>query len=379
MPNVNVIRLKGSHYEMGLEQGRSLRAQIHIFLSEISKSQAFTLMKPKLLPTSIFVFLAKRRATGLLLNDIVKNQPKQMERMKGISDGAKIDLSTAMLLQSFELLIGQPSYSTQACTTLAFPPERTMTDEVMVAKNFDYLNELAPYQLTCEAAPEGRFRTLGSTIGTLPGMLDGMSENGLTVTYNLAFTTDKPSNYVPLSMVIQEMLETCRNTEEAVEYVTKAKRGGHDALLTLADPSGDIRAVELSSNHSEVRRITDGQMINTNHYHCVAMCEHEVPREAVYSGAGVPKEWLGRRIHESSENRHDRAKELLKGDGKVDEDKIISVLRDHSEGASSNLTICQHGPIFSTIRSVIFYPQKRTMKILYGNTCENEYSEIKFS
>jgi hypothetical protein len=38
-------------------------------------------------------------------------------------------------------------------------------------------------------------------------------------------------------MVLQKMLETCRSTEEAVEYITHAKRGGHDAVLTLADPS----------------------------------------------------------------------------------------------------------------------------------------------
>ncbi len=298
--------------------------------------------------------------------------------MKGIIEGAKIDDATAMFLQSLELLVGSPSYKTGACTTLALAPQRAESNDIIVAKNFDYLNELTPFQLTCESAPQGRYKTLGSTIGPLPGMLDGMNEHGLTVTYNLAFTTDKPSNFVPLSMVLQEMLETCRTSEEAVNFLAKSKRGGHDAVLTLADTSGDIRGVELSSNHYDMRRITDGLLINTNHYHTESMQRVEIPSDAIYSGSSTPKEWLGRRVLESSERRYDRAAELLNGVKSVSEEKIVSVLRDHWNGSPSNLTICQHGQQFSTIRSVIFYPRRKVLKVLYGNTCEQGYSELEF-
>ncbi len=378
-PNVNLLQLKGTHHEIGLKQGQAIRADISKFLREMPNIRAFTMMKPKLIPTSLYLYLGKRRATKLLLNDITQHQPKQMERLRGISEGAELNIPTTLFLQSLELLIGTPTYTTQACTTLAFTQARTKSKEVIVAKNFDYLNDLSPYQLLIESNPEGRYRTLSSTVGPLPGTLDGMNEHGLTVTYNLIFSTDKPTNYVPLSMVLQEMLETCRSTEEAVRYVTESKRGGHEAVLTIADPSGDVRAVELTSNHSATRRITSGQMINANKCQTDEMRRFEVPHNAVYSGSGSPEEWRGMRVHESSEMRQSRAEELLRVEGGVDEEKIKSILRDHRGGDPSNLTICMHGSLFSTVRSVIFYPERRSLKILHGNPCKNEYSEFSFS
>jgi len=214
----------------------------------------------------------------------------------------------------------------------------------------------------------------------LPGMLDGMNEHGLTVTYNLAFTTDKPRHFAPLSLALQEMLETCKNTEQAVKFIIQAKRGGHDALLMLADAEGDIKTVEISSNHSATREMIDDQIINTNHYHTEEMQQYEIPRNAVYFGKGVPEGQVGVRVHESSEQRLERAQELLKAKTKMDENTITTILRDHGkDNKPSNLTICQHGGYVSTLRSVIFYPNRKAIKVLYGNTCQNGYVEFVFS
>jgi predicted choloylglycine hydrolase len=108
-------------------------------------------------------------------------------------------------------------------------------------------------------------------------MLDGMNEHGLTVTYNLAYTLDEPKCYVPLSLALQEMLETCKTADEAARFITQAKRGGHDAVLTLADAEGNIRTVEITSNHfatsnaAEVKRLIQ---ITTNQMRCRGMRYH---------------------------------------------------------------------------------------------------------
>jgi hypothetical protein len=110
------------------------------------------------------------------------------------------------------------------------------------------------------------------------------------------------------------------------------------------------------------------------------MQKHEIPRNAVYFGKGVPKELVGVRVHESSEQRLKRAQELLKGREKVDESKIAAILRDHGENNKpSFLTICRHDMDASTLRSVIFYPNRKSMKVLYGKPCQNQYDELKFS
>jgi len=352
---------------------------IHKGLEQIPTDETIRLMKPRLLPTFLFLALAKRRATKLLRNDIFEFYPKQAQRLIGISEGAEIDMSSALFMQSMELLIGKPSFTIQACTSVGFSPERTSTNETVVAKNFDYLTSLEPYQLTCQSEPANRYKTLGCTMAPLPCMLDGMNEHGLTVTYNLAYTTEKPSCYAPLSLALQEMLETCKNVKEAVKFITQAKQGGHDALLMIADAEGNIETVEITPNHSATRKPTDGQIINTNHYHTTEMQEYEIPHNAVYFGK-VPKGLLGVKVHESSEHRLNRAQKLLKGKNKIDEDKIVGVLRDHgNENRPSRLTICRHDQYASTLRSVIFYPKERRIKVLYGNPCQNEYEEFKFS
>jgi len=377
---VKFYSFSGTHHEIGVQQGKASSEQIREAFKKIPNYEFVKLMKPRLLPTPLFVWMAKRQAAKLLKNDVFEHYPKEAERMSGIAEGAETDMTSILFLQAMELLVSKPSYRLEACTTLAFGPSRTTTRETIVGKNFDYVSALEPYQLTCETEPKEGYATLGCTMAPLAGMLDGMNEHGLTVTYNLAYTLDEPKCYAPLSMALQEMLETCKNANEAAQFIVQAKRGGHDAVLTLADAEGNIKNVEITSNHSTTSNMTDGQAINTNHYKSREMQRYEIPRNAVNFGRGTPKEHLGVRVHESSEQRLKRAQELLKDKEKVDETKITAILRDHGEdNKPSMLTICRHADFASTLRSVVFYPNRKTIKVLYGKPCENQYDELKFS
>jgi predicted choloylglycine hydrolase len=367
----------GTHYDMGIQQGKANRELLQRGLEQIPKLEAVKDMKPRMLPTTLFLSLAKRRAVQLLENDIMKYYPEQAKRLRGISEGAGISMKWTYFIQAMEFMVpffGPSDYSLQACTAMGFSPSRSTTRETVVAKNFDYPNEFATYQLTCESKPDKRYKTLGCTIASLPGMLDGMNEHGLTVTYNLAFTTDTPENHAPLSIALQEMLETCKTTEQAVKFITEAKRGGHDALLLLADSTGNMKAVEITSNHAETREPVNGQIINTNHYQTAEMQKQEIPHNAMVVVRGNRF-----RLHESSEHRLARARELLQETTEVNEDTIVRILRDHGkENRPSELTICRHHQVSSTLRSVLFHPDRRTVKVLYGNPCQNDYAELRF-
>jgi predicted choloylglycine hydrolase len=376
-PTVKLQVFSGTHYDMGIQQGKANRELLHRILEQAPKLEAVKDMKPKMLPTTLFLSLAKRRAVQLLENDIAEYYPEQAKRLRGISEGAGTGIGWAYFTQAMEFLpsFGPSDYKLQACTAMGFSPNRSRTHETIVAKNFDYPNEFATFQLTCESKPAKRYKTLGCTMAPLAGMLDGMNEHGLTVTYNLAFTTDTPENHAPLSMALQEMLETCKTTEEAVKFITEAKRGGHDALLLIADSEGTMKTVEISSNHAETREPINGQIINTNHYQTVIMQKYEIPHNAMVVVRGN-----GFRLHESSEHRLARAQELLQGTSEVNEDIMVRILRDHGkEKRPSDLTICRHHQISSTLRSVLFYPDRKTVKVLYGNPCQSEYAEFRFA
>ena len=314
--------------------------------------------KPKLLPMSLFYSMAKRRADNMLRGDIFKYYPKQAQRMQGIADGAGVGLPSILFMQMMEMLFG--------CTALAFSRDRTSTSETILAKNFDYFSFLAPYNFACETKPAEGYKTLGFKMCSLPGIFDGMNECGLAVTYNLARSTDKPEFFVPTSIMLQEMLETCATVDDAVRMITQSKRGGHDCLITLAEPSGNIKAIELSSHFATVREMTNGQVINTNNYQTAEMQGREVPLDTAPSYSNSPI-------------RLDRASGLLKDAVLVDEKAICAVLRDHGQEGVPGKTICRHAEFGCTQRSMIFYPGGKTIKVLFGNPCQGEYQEIGFA
>ena len=321
--NIQVYRFTGNHYEVGVQQGKAMRESIHDGIEAILASELIKSSKPKLVPISLYYSMAKRRADHMLRNDIFKYQPKQAQRMQGIADGAEVDLQTILFTQMLEVLIG--------CTTVAVSQDRTSTSETIMAKNFDYVSFLVPY--------------------------------------NLARSTDKAEIFVPLGIILQEMLETCVTVDEGVGMIMQSKRGGHDGLITLTDSSGAIKTVELSSHFAVIREAVNGQAINTNNYQTVEMQKHEVPLDS----GSMPG-------YRTSPERVDRAMELLKGTPLVDEAALRAVLCDHGkEGIPSIHTICKHGEPACTHRSMIFFPRRKTIKVLFGNPCQGEYQEIGFT
>ncbi len=340
---------------MGFQQGKQYSQSIKKGIKTLLDSDVIRENKPKFLPQQLFFTLAKRRAKKLLEKDIFEHLPKQADRLRGIADGAGIDLPSILFVQLTELLVG--------CTAIAVTSKMFSTAEPVLAKNFDYLPFTEAFNLTCESKPKDGYRTLTCKVMPLSGTFDGINEHGLAETYNLAFSTDKPEVYVPTSLMLQEMLETCKNTQEAVNFIRQAKRGGHDALITLIDPADDIKTVELSSRHAVVREPTGDYVVNTNHYQTKEMQE------------------IAKTPYESSTARLGRAEDLVSNKKKLDEKAIRTILSDHGaqEPPPPKLTICMHGPRFCTTRSQLFYPKTKTVKILYGHPCQNKYEEITFS
>jgi hypothetical protein len=108
----------GNHYEMGFQQGKQHRRSIQRVIKDLLESDVVNDNKPKFLPRRLFFALAKQRAKKLLKKDIIEAYPKQAERLRGISDGASLGLSSILFIQMMEILVG--------CTSLAFSSKRVI-------------------------------------------------------------------------------------------------------------------------------------------------------------------------------------------------------------------------------------------------------------
>lgn len=370
---------KGSPFEIGVQQGEYYRDLLHEATVRITKAATFRAVKPWYLPTVLFYSLAKSRASKLLRDDVYTYYSERAEQLEGVAKGAGVDLSTLMFFMYLELSgVGETRFSVDACTAIGFQREATECGEVVMVKNMDFYNDYAFMFTARKTVPDDGYSVYGNTPASFPGMNEGMNEHGLSISYNLAYTTEKPTHYAPISLAIQETLQRCRTTEEAVQHIKRAKRGG-DALIMIGDAEGTLRTVEMSSTESSVREPNGSVLVNTNHYHTEKMKRIEVPIDAVHPEDAVP-ELRGTLVHLSSLTRWKRVNELLAEGGKFSEEHIHRMMSDHGADAEpSRLTICRHHDLTSTLYTVLFYPERRIMKVLYGNPCQNELSEMVFS
>lgn len=370
---------KGSPREIGVQQGTYYRDLIQEATVRVPKAKPFRAAKPWYLPTQLFYSLAKRRASKLLKDDVYRYYPERAEQLEGVAEGARVDLSTALFYMYLELSgVGETKFSVDACTAVGFQREATECGETVMVKNMDFYNDFAFMLTARKTVPDDGCAVFGNTAASYPGMIDGMNEHGLSVIYNFAYTTLKPTHYAPLSLAIQETLQSCKTTEEAVRHVTQAKRGG-DALLMIGDANGTLKTVEISSTESAVREPQGPVLVNTNHYQTEEMKRIEVPQDAVYHDDASP-DLRGTPVFLASKTRWNRVNELLAEAGNFSEERIHRIMRDHGADAEpSRLTICRHDDLANTLYTLVYYPERRSIKVLYGNPCQNGLSEMVFN
>lgn len=302
------------------------------------------------------------------------------ERLAGIADGAKMKLKDLLLLNALEAMLSFVSSCTAcpaACSAVAVTGRRSATGEAIIARNFDYIPVVQPYYITRESRPSGKARSLEFTIAPLAGAVDGINEYGLCITYDYAFTIDGGRPAAPISLLIAETLGRCKTVAEAAEWIPSRPRWG-GGLLMLADVTGDIASLELSSTRSHLRRPLAGEdlLYHTNVFCDPAMCEVQVSADATFTDK-APAALRGRRLHHSSETRNARFKQLLQNSVQLDKYELSTIMADHGpDGIPDEHSPCVHGGYWRTTASLQFLPRSRTMRIAYGPLCEAQLHEI---
>jgi hypothetical protein len=212
-------------------------------------------------------------------------------------------------------------------------------------------------------------------MAAMAGCHDGINEHGLCISYNHAYGTDMAKANIPISLLVQQALETCSTTSEAADFLCAAKRSG-GANLLVADASGEAVTVELSSNFSGVRGPGKGLLINTNHYKCREMTSYDIPRNAYYTNKNV-KALRGVRVQESSELRYGRAEQLLSDIETITMKDLLNIFSDHGEsGRGDDNTICRHGAYFTTTCSIIMLPKSKRLLVTYGHPCDSVFTDF---
>lgn len=332
---MNRIILRGSHREIGHQQGALLRRE------------GFSLP-----PADERMMPFARECSELMQ----LHCPELLEELEGIGESAGLDRD-ALLALSITAPYDPDDLPHKACTVLAVLPERSRDGCTIVGRNFDFFHDVSAESATTYTTyPVSGYASLGNC-DIWTGREDGINEAGLLVGQAAFFRRGlKPG--ITFWFMVRMLLDRCATVCEALELLSVLP---HPASWTylLADRSGDAAVVEPTHSGVAVRRARDGLLLLTNH----AVCPECKGLE----------DW----VPPDSHPRYQRLEFLLGGRGKVDRAMVRSALRDHGG------LVCSHGDHFpdrrfGTLWSVLGSPGERSLEIAAGNPCESEFVPVEF-
>ena len=134
--------------------------------------------------------------------------------------------------------------------------------------------------------------------------------------------------------------------------------------------------MEFTSSKARVRRPDEaGVIAQSNHFHLLPQAN--LPKGTAWTVEGMK----GLLYEDSTESRFATADRLLHdAAGEITIETLKSIFRDHSAGGGvgSDVTLCYHSEVGSTLASILMDVGGRTMWVADGNPCQNHYAEVTF-
>ena len=282
-----IVELKGSAHERGLQHGKALAGEIRANLTLY-----FDMVKG-LTGTDPAVCL---QHAGKFQEAIDANAPQLLEEMQGIAEGAGVSLDEILFLNArTELMSMRADGDTGSgeCTAIGLAGERTIAGQSIIAQNWDWHERVcassAVFRLDSADAPRAVYLAEAGQLGKI-----GINQYGLGVTLNILMTGEM-SYGLPVHVLLRMVLGA-RNVVEAASLIKSCPRGGTSHFL-VGDAGGDIKGLELTPVDVAELVPEDGAVIHTNHYCDAALAEKDV----------------GRLLMVDTTARFDRAVDLLAG------------------------------------------------------------------
>ena len=380
---VDFVKLEGNPAERGLQQGEQLKDKIHNMFDVVFHSKMFSEVTSKLIPLSIIKLALGYMGKKNIKKSLLKFLPNQYEKMIAISKAAAIKERIIYGAHFIEVMSGDPKsiYKNppiQACSMIFALPEATANEFLIFGRNYDFPNVFQPFQVVREEEPDNGYKNINFTQFPLTGCHMGLNEKGLAIGYNYGRSWKKePLDFrlkgVPGTFIVQEVLETCATTQEAVDFITNFTNRANGCHYGLMDTSGDICVIETTSTRHAIRRPESGILAHTNHYQTEKLKDANLPDYVRFKMDDMDINPI-----ESPIRRYQREIELLKEyNGQITMETVKNILSDHDNREPDDFTVCTHGPAAGTLGSIIVLPTKMEFWVTDDHPCNSEYEKFK--
>ncbi|MFH7829495.1 C45 family autoproteolytic acyltransferase/hydolase [Bacillus luti] len=330
--------LKGSHYEIGKQQGEFVKQHPYLI--------------PQFIQEENLISHNHWTESRNILNQYC---PGINEEIEGFCEVLKIPSENMMYYYQTLLKAG--------CSHCAVLPKKTDSKQTYVLRNYDLSPKIDDMRF-CSTHVEGAHAHSGFSTQYF-GRTEGVNEHGLSVTFsacgqpvgNIEGLRKPKVNGLQCFVVIRVLLETCKNVQEAISLIKELPIASNINLI-VADPINAAN-IEIFDGHKSISTNEDGNqafIVSTNH--------------AVSSS--IQK--LNNRKLEQSTKRYHILHEHLNRNEQVSMESLKRLVeREYPTG----LTVHNYEEWFGTLHSVLFDLHNRTMNICFGSPLLNDWYSLK--
>ena len=346
------IKISGAPYDRGFQYGSQAKERILKVIEEykvLFEKEAFITWDNAL------------RLAKPFRKEIENYRSDLVEEMQGIADGAGVDFDTILAMNCrSEIMFAKAQLGEDACTAIGVPPEASANGHTFLAQNWDWwsIGDGTTVILEVEQAPYAK-----ALIITEAGLVGGkgLNENGIALSLN-ALSARNGRIGVPTQVLLRGALSS-KTMPKAIDAIFKAKRAG-SACVGLASSDGLLLFMEYAPIYLDILLSEGMPLCHTNHWLSMKM---------ILGGEATNYSY------NSTFNRLDRARRLIKKEENLTVKNLFKVLSDHAGYPEG---VCRHDdetlPIYHRHRSLWSMVIDATEKKLFltdGNPCESEARE----
>lgn len=137
----------------------------------------------------------------------------------------------------------------------------SVVNQDFAVRNYDFSPEIYDHRLVL-IQPKDCFASVGHSLHVL-GRHEGVNEKGLSVSFHFV-NNDQTAKGLTASMIIRIVLDTCKNTGEAIELLKQLPHSW-SYNFSIGDREGKTAIVEISPFEFEIREGINTLMC-TNHF-----------------------------------------------------------------------------------------------------------------
>ncbi|HEY96026.1 MAG TPA: hypothetical protein G4O15_13930 [Dehalococcoidia bacterium] len=349
---IKIVDVGGSHYEMGFQYGKTcpeISGMLDLTYRIYGGKDEIQSIVEKYIP--------------MYLPYTEKYAPEIVEEMRGMADGANVNLQDIIFLNiTYEISV---PFVMNGCTAFAAVGEATTNGELIAGQHFDHVEPWREFMILLRMKPADGPDIMAVTAAGCLGLV-GFNSAGVSVNLNLLRNKDslKPAGGVPTHVMLRKLLMS-ENLGEAITLIASAE-GRSAKNYLLASSQGDIIDVETTRDDLEIlypekEILTHANCFETDRFKSTDLAPLLVPDSYIRS--------------------HTLFRLMERHYGQISVDTMKQCLQNHNNYPNS---ICRHpnpkaplpiSRMMKTLYSIISCPKEQKAYIAYGNPCDTEYFE----